>query len=259
MTASALAYSSFLAIPSVLLVAVGVFSLVTGPDTIQRLMDRFGSVVPEQTTQLLGDSLTRLGEQPSTGLAMTIVGIVLAVWSTTGAMTSYMTALNLAYGRRDARGFVRKRLVAVGMAAVIGLAFLLVGVLLVLGPTLSHRIDDTVGGSGVVSWIWWAAQWPVLLGGLLAAFATLQYLGPDVSPRRWQLLTPGALVSALIWIAASGAFAVYTSSFASYNKAWGSLSAVIVMLTWLWLTGIALLFGAELNAELERRRFMDTL
>jgi membrane protein len=254
MIASALAYSTFLAIPSVLLVATGAFTLFADAGTISSLIDRFGSVVPAQTTQLLEDSLKRLNDNPSTGIAMTVVGLLLALWTTTSAMTTYMTALNLAYDRKDRRSFVRKRLVAVAMVAVIGFAFVLVAVLLILGPEISRWLGNAVGEPGVVSWIWWVAQWPVLLLGLLAAFATLLYLGPDVDQPRWQFLTPGSLVAAAIWLAVSGLFAVYTSMFGSYNKAWGSLAAVIIMLTWLWLTGMALLFGAELNAEIERSR-----
>ncbi|HEY6029521.1 MAG TPA: YihY/virulence factor BrkB family protein [Gaiellaceae bacterium] len=254
MMASALAYSTFFAIPAVLLVAVGLFTLVAGPQTIQSLMEHFGHVMPAQATSLLNESLQNLSAKPSAGILMTIVGLVLAVWSTTGAMTAYMTALNLAYDRRDKRNFVRKRLVAVEMAAVIGIAFLLVAVLLILGPHISSWVGGMLHAKTVVSWVWWIAQWPVLLGGLLVAFATLLYLGPDVRHPRWQFLTPGSLVAAAIWLAVSGLFAVYTAKFGSYNKTWGSLSAVIVMLTWLWLTGLALLFGAELNAELERSR-----
>ena len=89
---------------------------------------------------------------------------------------------------------------------------------------------------------------------LLAAFATLLWLGPDVDHPRWRFITPGAVVAAVVWLAVSGLFAVYTARFGSYNKTWGSLSAVIIMLTWLWLTGLALLFGAEINAEAERSR-----
>jgi membrane protein len=255
MLASALAYSTFFAIPSVLLVAVGVFTLLSGPGTITTLMGHFSRVMPAQATSLLGGSLRRLDQHPSTGIAMTVVGLVLALWSTTGAMTTYMTALNLAYERKDGRSFVGKRLVALGLVAIIGLAFLLVAVLLIFGPPLERLVASHAGGvSGAIGWIWWIATWPILLAGLLAAFSTLLYLGPDVRSPRWRFLTPGSLLATAIWLAASGGFAYYTSRFGSYNKTWGSLAAVIVMLTWLWLAAIALLLGAELNAEAERSR-----
>ena len=253
MLASALAYSTFFAIPSVLLVAVGVFTLVAGQDTISTLMAHFRHVMPAQATSLLGGSLHRLNRNQSASLVMTIVGAVLAVWSTTGAMTSYMTALNLAYEHKDRRSFMRKRLVAVQMVAAIGFAFVLVAVLLIFGPALETLAANHAGGaSGAVAWIWWAAEWPILILGLVAAFSTLLHLGPDLPQRRWHFVTPGSVLATLIWLAVSGLFAVYTSSFGSYNKTWGTLSAVIVMLTWLWLSAIALLLGAELNAESER-------
>lgn len=255
MLASALAYSAFFAVPSVLLVVVGVFTLAVGPGTITSLMQHFSHVMPAQATSLLGSSLKRLDAHPAQSVVVTIVGFVLALWSTTGAMTTYMTAINLAYERKDSRSFVRKRVVAVTMVAVIGIAFLLVAVLLMFGPPIERLVASHVGAaSSAVAWIWWIAQWPILLVGLLAAFATLLYLGPDGETRRWRFLTPGSLVAALLWIAASGAFAFYSGTFGSYNKTWGSLSAVIVMLTWLWLSAIALLFGAEINAEVDRSR-----
>ena len=255
MLASALAYSTFFAIPSVLLVVVGVFTLLIGPQTISTLMAHFSHVMPGQATSLLGGSLHNLDQHPTTGLTMTIVGFVLALWATTGAMTTYMTALNLAYERKDGRSFVRKRLVAVELVAVIGFAFLLVAVLLIFGPALEQLVASHAGPvSGAIGWIWWIAEWPTLVVGLLAAFATLLYLGPDVAHPHWRLITPGSLFAAAVWLAASGAFAVYTSNFGSYNKTWGTLAAVIIMLTWLWLAGIALLLGAEINAEAERSR-----
>ncbi len=252
--ASALAYSSFFAIPSVLLVVVGVFTLVTGPDTITTLMDHFRTVMPGQATELLGSSLKRLDSHPAQRIVVTIVGFVLALWSTTGAMNAFMVAINLAYDRKDRRSFLRKRLVALEMVAVMGFAFVLVAVLLIFGPTIEKHVGHAIGAAGLVSLLWWVAQWPILLFGLLAAFATLLYLGPDVDHPRWQFLTPGSVLAAVMWLAVSGLFAVYTAMFSSYNKTWGTLSAVIVMLTWLWLTAVALLFGAEVNAELERSR-----
>jgi membrane protein len=253
--ASALAYSTFFAIPSVLLVVVGAFTLLVGPATISSLIGHFSDVMPAQAATLLGDSLNQLDQRPSTGITMTVVGVALALWSTTSAMTTYMTALNLAYEHKDGRSFVRRRLVALGLVAIIGLAFLLVAVLLIFGPPLERLVASHAGSaSGAVAWIWWIAQWPILVAGLVAAFSTLLYLGPDVDLPRWRFLTPGALLATALWLAASGGFAVYTSSFGSYNKTWGSLAAVIVVLTWLWLAAVALLLGAELNAEVERSR-----
>jgi membrane protein len=252
--ASALAYSSFFAIPSLLLLAVGLFALLSGPDTVRDLMDRLDQVLPAEATELLGDSLTQLEQQPSAGIVLTLVGFVLALWASTSAMTTYMAALNTAYDRKDGRGFARKRLVALAMVFAIGAAVGLVAVLLVFGPFVESWLGGLLGLETVFSWVWWVAQWPVLLAGLLCAFAVLQYVGPDVEHRRWVFITPGAVVAAISWIAVSGAFAVYTSLFDSYNKTWGSLSAVIVTLVWLWLTGLALLFGGEVNAEVERTR-----
>jgi len=253
MLASALAYSSFFAIPSVLLLVVGVFTLTVGPQTITSLMHHFDHVMPAQATSLLGSSLKNLAAHPAQGVLMVVLGLFLALWSTTGAMTSFMTAINVAYDRKDGRSFVRKRLNALKMVVAVGIALLLVAVFLIFGPLIEHAIARHAGAAGsVVTWVWWTAQWPILLFGLVAAFATLLDLGPDIERSRWTFFTPGSLVAALIWIAASGVFAVYTATFGSYNKTWGTLSAVIVTLTWLWLSAMALLLGAEINAEAQR-------
>jgi membrane protein len=253
--ASALAYSMFFAIPSTLLVVVGLFTLVAGPDTITTLIGHLHGVLPGQATTLLNQSLRNLDKHPASSVVATVVGFVLALWATTGAMNAFMTAINIAYERKDRRSFVRKRIVALKMVAAMGFAFVLVGALLIFGPVIEHAIASRIGRAGhVLDWLWWTVQWPILLVGLLAAFATVLYLGPDVDQPKWRFLTPGSLVAALLWIASSALFAVYTSMFSSYNKTWGTLSAVIVTLTWLWLSSVALLFGAEINAEVERSR-----
>ena len=253
MLASALAYSSFFAIPSVLIVATGLFTLIAGPQTITNVIQHLHGVIPGQAASLLGGSLHRADAHPGTSLAMTILGFVLAVWAVTGAMNAYMLALNIAYERKDRRSFVTKRIVAVKMAAVLGAAFALVAVLTIFGPVVEHAIASRIGSAGgVLNVAWWIVQWPVVLAGLLVAFATLLYLGPDVEHAKWEFITPGSLVTAALWVAASGLFAVYTATFSSYNKTWGALSAVIVTLTWLWITGVALLLGAEINAEVRR-------
>ena len=253
--AAAIAYYSFLAIPSLLLVAVGVFSLFASPDAIGTITEKLGGVVPREALTLIDDSLTRVTENnASSGIAMAVVGTVLAVWSLTGAMQTLMWALNSAYERDETRSFLKRRLTALAMVILMLFAFAMAFGLLVLGPHLSGWIGEAVGIEAVIDWLWWTAQWPLLILGLLGAFATILHLGPDVDHPRWQFLTFGTALAVVAWLIGSGAFAVFVSQFGSYNKTWGSVAAVIVMLTWLWLSALALLFGAELNAEAERSR-----
>jgi membrane protein len=252
--AAALAYYAFLAIPAALLVAIGVFSLVAGPDAISTVIDKLGAVMPGQATSLINDSLKNLTQHHGTGVALLSVGAVLAIWSVTGAMQNVMWAVNIAYGREESRGFVRRRFVGLAMALFALVAFVLVFGLLVLGPQLSHWIGNAVGAKSVTQVVWWVAQWPLLIAGLLIAFAGVMYLAPNVKHPHWAFLTIGAVIAILVWLVASALFAFYVSKFGSYNKAWGSLAAVVIMLTWLWLSAVALLFGAEVNAEAERSR-----
>jgi membrane protein len=252
--ASAVAYNAFLAIPSALLVALGGFSLLAGPSAVKTIMSHLSSVMPKSAVSLLGSSLTRTTQAHSGGLIMIVIGVVLALWSLSGAMQTVMWAMNMAYQRDETRNFVKKRLIAVAMILAGVFAFALVFILLVLGPHMTQWIGSAVGNTTVVTWAWWIGQWPILLVGLLSAFAIVLYLAPNVSPPKWQFISPGAVFAVIVWLIASALFALYTSQFASYNKTWGSLSAVIVMLTWLWLSALALLLGAEINAEAERSR-----
>jgi membrane protein len=251
--AAALAYYAFLSIPAVLLIAAGVFGLVAGPDAVSTIIGKLHGIVPGQASSLLDDSLSRLTQKQGTSITLIAVGGVLALWSVSGAMQNVMWALNMAYDRDETRGFVRRRLVAAGMAVFALMASALALGLLVLGPHLSRWIGDAIGNKTATEIVWWAAQWPILIGGLLLAFGVIYYLGPDVR-QKWRFLSFGSVFAVLVWLIASGAFAFYASRFSSYNKAWGSLSAVVVMLTWLWISSVALLLGAEINAEAERSR-----
>jgi membrane protein len=252
--AAALAYYAFLAIPSALLIAIGVFGLVAGENAVATLVDRLGTVMPDEATTLVQNSLTRMTEQNGTAAALLGIGGLLAIWSLGGVMNNVIWALNTAYEREETRGFVRRRLTAWAMVLFALVGFALAFGLLVLGPYLSTWIGSALGAERLVEIIWWVAQWPLLVGGLLVAFAGILYLGPNVDHPRWSFLTFGAVFAVLAWLLASGLFAFYVSRFGSYNKAWGSLSAVVILLVWLWLSGVALLFGAEINAEAERSR-----
>ena len=252
--AAALAYYAFLAIPSVLLIAAGLFGLIAGPHAITSIIDRLHGVIPSQATTLLEGSLRRLTQKQGTSITLIAVGGVLALWSLSGAMQNVMWALNLAYDREETRGFVRRRIVAAAMAVFALMGSALALGLLVLGPHLSGWVGKAVGNKTVVEIVWWVAQWPILIGGLLLAFGVIYYLGPNVRHPNWHFISFGAVFAVVVWLIASGAFAFYASRFGSYNKAWGSLSAVVVMLTWLWISSVALLLGAEINSESERSR-----
>jgi membrane protein len=252
--AAALAYYAFLAIPATLLIAAGLFGLFAGPHAVTTLIDKLQGIIPSQASSLLEGSLRRLTQKQGTSITLIAVGGVLALWSVSGAMQNVMWALNLAYGRDETRGFVRRRILGALMAVFVLMASALALGLLVLGPHLSHWIGDAVGNKTVVEIVWWAAQWPILICGLLLAFAVVYYLGPNIQHPKWQFVSFGSVFAVVVWLLASGAFAFYASKFGSYNKAWGSLSAVVVMLTWLWISSVALLLGAEINAEAERSR-----
>lgn len=251
-TAQALAYSLFLAIPSVFLVALGVFSLVASPEDVSGVIRHAHAVMPAGAAVLLNDSLRRSTEAPHSGIAMTIVGAVLALWATTSAATTLMQGITTAFDHDDRRGFVRKRIISLVIVICLVGAAALVGALLILGPHLEPWVGDALGHPTLTAWAWWTAQWPILTSGLFLAFAVLLYLGPDVAHSSWTSITPGAIAALLIWLVASAGFALYAAHFGSYNKSWGTLSAVVVTLIWLWLTSVALLFGAEINSETQR-------
>ena len=154
--------------------------------------------------------------------------------------------------RRTRRGLL---LMLAATAAFVGMS-VCVKVLREAGLSTAEVIFFRTGPG--LLWLWWTLQWPLLFGALLLAFAGILYLGPDVDHPRFRFITPGAVAAAALWIAGSALFGLYASGFSSYNKAWGSLSAVIVTLTWLWLCSVAVMFAAELNAELERTREIHT-
>lgn len=248
--AAALAYYGFLAVPSVLILALGVVGLVAEPDDVRRLLDKTGDVMPPEAVTLLNNSIGRVAGGSSDGVLMVIAGFALAMWSGSGAMNALMRALNAMYRVDEGRSFVRQRTTAMLMLVWTLVAVALVVVLLILGPALSGWIGDAIDHPGLTKALWWTLQWPVLVGGIMLSFGGMLFLGPD---RRapWRVASLGAVVATVLWLAISGLFALYTSRLGSFNAAWGSLSVVVVTLMWLWLSAIALLLGAGIDAEVD--------
>lgn len=256
--AAALAYYSFLALPALLLTIVGLFSLIASPFTINSLIGHLGHLVPHPTASLVGSSLRRLNDKQRTGYLMTVFGALLALWSSTGAVAALMRALNRTENVRESRSFLHQRFVALQIVALLVLAFGLLFGGLVLGPPLSSWFGRLVHEPAAVKLVWYVAEWPLLVAVLFAVLVGVFRLAPS---KRVEIphVIPGSVVAMTIWLITSGVFALYVSAFSTYNKTWGSLAAVIIMLTWLWLSAIALLVGAELNVELSTRREMQKL
>src|ERR671935_2804198 len=161
--AAALAYYAFLAIPSALLIAAGVFSLLAGPHAVTTVVDKLHTIIPSQAQNLLEGSLRRMTQRQATGATIAGIGGALALWSLGGAMQNLMWALNIAYDRDETRGFVKRRLTAFVMVIFALVGFALSFGVLVLGPHLSRWIGDAIGAKSVVKIVWWAAEWPLLL------------------------------------------------------------------------------------------------
>ena len=251
--AASLAYYGFLAIPATLLVAVGAFGVLAGPGTVQSLLDQLDGVVPDDALSLIDDSLTRVTESSGSGAGLAIVGLLLALWTASGAMSALMRGLNRVHDVEETRAFARQRLTAIALLLWSLLAIVVSFTLLVLGAPLSRALGDAVDARTLVGWLWWGAQWPILAAALLVAVVGILRLGPSGVRHSLRAELAGAAVAVVIWVVASAGFGIYVSGFGNYGAAWGSLSAVIVMLTWLWLTATALLLGAHVQSETERR------
>lgn len=219
-----------------------------GPDGSATQLDRDDQGGPAQaliTTELhhlatISDGALRIG---------TVIGILAAVWSASRGMIGMITALDIAYDRVEQRGFVRFNLVAIALTVgmIVGG---LVELVLVAGLPL---ILSAMGASGVTRTLALVLEWPLLVMIVLTGIAALYRYAPDRAGVRWRWLTPGALVATALWLIASILFSVYVSNFAGYDKTYGALGGIIVLLMWLWLSIYVVLFGAEINAAAERQ------
>jgi membrane protein len=182
-----------------------------------------------------------------------VAGLFLALWASTGAMSALIKAVNRAYDRLETRPFWKQRLVALVLVVATGLVLAGVFLLIVFGGDLGDAIVRRSGLGDSFKLFWNIARWPIAFVAVLLFFALVYYLAPNHPQRSWRWLTPGSLVGAVMWLVLSGLFALYTSYSSSYSKTYGSIAGAIILLLWLNYSAWAILFGAELNAELDRQ------
>lgn len=252
--AAALTYYAVLALFPALLAIVsllGVFG--QGQRTTDALVGILGGLAPASTVETITPVLDSLVQNQSAGLTL-IIGLLSALWSASGYVGAFARAMNRMYEIEEGRPFYKMRpmQLVVTLIAVLLIAVVAIG-LVVSGP-LAQSVGDAVGLGSVAVTAYQIAKWPVLLVIVLMIVAILFYATPNVQQPKFKFISVGAGVAILVWVLASVAFGFYVANFSSYNKTYGALAGVIVFLLWLWITNIALLFGAELDSELERGR-----
>jgi len=251
--AAALTYYGVLAIFPALLVLVSVLGLV-GTSATQPLIDNLGKVAPGPAQDIFTSAIKNL--QGSRGAAgfMFVVGLLAALWSASAYVAAFMRASNSIYDIEEGRPVSKTLPTRVGLTLVLIILLALSALAVTLTGGLAKQVGNALGVGDTAITIWDIAKWPVLLLVVSFMFALLYWAAPNVKHPKFSWVSPGGVLAVLGWILASLAFAFYVANFGSYNKTYGALAGPIIFLVWLWISNIMVLFGAELNAELERGR-----
>jgi membrane protein len=249
--AAELAYYFFLAVFPGLLFLLTMLGLVAGshPEFRTTLLQYAARVIPPEAWTLMQKTITETA-QAAGGLKL-VIGLLGALWSASAGISSVMTVMTFAYNRKDRRPFWKSRLV-IAPLLTIALAVLMIsalGIVLFGGAAANWAGAHGLGNVAVVAWK--VLQWPVALLFVVLAFAVLYYVAPDVDQQKWYWITPGSVIGVGLWVLASVAFRIYLNFFNSYSATYGSLGAVIILMLWFYITALALLIGAECNAEIE--------
>jgi membrane protein len=255
LTAAGVAFYSMLAIFPALIAVVTIYGLVAEPSDVQRQVDSFAENMPPGAGELLTNQLDRIvnTRQRSLSIAL-VISLAAALWSASAGIQALIKGLNIAYDEQETRGFVKLRglslLLTIGGIVVVLGAIALIAVL----PAVLSRMGLGRAGELAIS----IGRWPALVVLVAVALAVLYRLGPDRSNPRFRWVSWGALAAVVLWVVISAGFSYYVSNFGKYGQTYGSLGAVIVLLLWLWLSALAALIGAELDAEIERQTARDT-
>jgi membrane protein len=252
--AAALTYYAVLALFPMLIVLVALLGLVGQDRTVDTLIGSFRHAGLSDVADSIQEPLRKVVHNKGGAGALLGFGLIVSLWSASGYVGAFMRASNAIYDVREGRSFWKRRPMQMVMTLGMVLVLALVLVALVLTGSLAVAIGDAIGVGRDAVDIWSVAKWPVLVLVVMTMFALLYYLAPNIRHPGFRWITPGGVLAVVLWIAASAGFGVYLSHIGSYGKTYGSLATLIVFLVWLWLTNLALLLGAEFDAELERER-----
>jgi membrane protein len=246
------AFSALLAFLPTVILLIGLLGLV-GAGAFNSLEHFVGSVAPQGVISIIDLAKKDAAANKSGSAIAVVVGVVGALWAASGAMGAVVKAVNRAYERLETRPFWKVRVISIVLVVATGLVLAGTFLLIIFGGSLGDAIARRTPLDGGFKLFWNVARWPIVFVAVLLFFSLVYYLGPNKEQRSWKWLTPGSLVGSLLWLALSGLFALYTSFSSSYDRTYGSLAGGIVLLLWLDYSAWAILFGAELNAELDRQ------
>ena len=249
--AAALTYYGVLSLPPGLLVLVSLLGLF-GSSATQPLMESINALAPGPAREIIGSTVQNLANAPAAGAAF-FIGIAAALWSASNYVGAFIRAANAIYEVEEGRPFWKLRPLQI-VLTVIGVVILAaISVLVVVSGPLAQQVGDLVGLGGAAVTVYSIAKWPLIAIVIALMIAGLYYIGPNVKHPKFQWVSPGGLLAVGLWIFASLLFALYVANFPP-NPAYGTIGAVILFLTWLWISNIVILLGLEMNAEMERQK-----
>ena len=255
--AAALTYYAILSIFPALIVLVSILGLA-GDSATHALLDNIHQLGPGPAQDIVSGAIREIaGSQGAAGIAF-IIGLAAALWSASGYVGAFSRAANLIYEVDEGRPFWKLRPFQVALTLILLLLVAFSAIAVVLSGPLAEEVGSVLGVQGTAVTVWDLVKWPVIVLVVLTMVAILYYAAPNVRHPGFRWITPGGILAVALWIAASIGFAFFVANFGSYNKTYGSLAGVIIFLVWLWISNVAILLGAELNAEVERRREVES-
>jgi membrane protein len=246
--AAQLAFYFLLAVFPALLFLIALIAYVPVETALSELLAALGTVAPHHLVDLLRQQVSLIARTPQKGFL--ILGIVGAIWSSSAAMVAIIDAMNRAFGVTEWRPWWRRRLVAIGLTITLALFTVLALGLMLVGPVMTLRVASWLGIGPAVALVWQLVRWLVIIYCVVLSVDLAYHLAPN-RHRRWAWVTPGSVLATAIWVAASLAFKLYVSRFEDYTAAYGAIGGAIVAMLWFYVSSVAILIGAELNAVIE--------